>query len=678
MPNNQQNQDNKYQSMKYNQNFDINNGFANNNAGNKINYNPQERNNNNPSYDMSNSNVSSRLEFPKREIPEFQNNIKNFMSDNRQNINMDVDHDERSQSSRDIPSNNNYDKIKIDYKNINDSKDIYDKLNFNSNNVNPNLINFNPNNNNLINNSIKIENSDIDADLRFSHKNNFFGGSKNYDFIEPETDTCMCCGTIEDLLPLECCHMICNRCFLGLAEKDVNSITCKKSNCNEKVQYQYLQMILGEEKLTQLEKMSVDKIVNEFGQRHNCPGCGELIIFEVGKVDYKIKDEKNQIISNQAAECYAQNRCKCPRCQKEFCINCNFSPFHLGKTCEEQRRFKEAKKCKYCNSEIKSNNQGPSNNVCKAEECVVAFNTACPKKLLCGHQCYGTKFDKTCPPCLNKSCESYVNLYDQQEDDYCNICFAEGLGSAPIILFKCNHYVHYKCADLCLKKKYIGPKITFNHMKCPTCKNQMDCPNTAPIQLQINENKQLYDLIVKMSLERLKFEGLEKDPLLIEKSSAYYNKPIDFALKKLSYYMCYECKKPYFAGLRDCRGGPDDDNNPNREYNQKDLVCGAHANIAGVAGITDCPKHGKDFIEYKCRFCCNISSWFCWGTTHFCEDCHAKQCKGDYVSKYAKDKLPKCPGTDKCPIKTRHPDNGDEYALGCSVCRNASDNHKNF
>lgn len=41
---------------------------------------------------------------------------------------------------------------------------------------------------------------------------------------------------------------------------------------------------------------------------------------------------------------------------------------------------------------------------------------------------------------------------------------------------------------------------------------------------------------------------------------------------------------------------------------------------------------------------------------------------GDYVSKYTKDKLPKCPGKDKCPLKLEHKPNGDEAALGC--CKN--------
>ena len=40
----------------------------------------------------------------------------------------------------------------------------------------------------------------------------------------------------------------------------------------------------------------------------------------------------------------------------------------------------------------------------------------------------------------------------------------------------------------------------------------------------------------------------------------------------------------------------------------------------GVAGTTDCKIHGKDFIEYKCKFCCKIASWFCWGTTLAMQD----------------------------------------------------------
>lgn len=687
------------------------------NYGKNLNFPPGGNNNNNINYnnnvyqnpqEINNQSIGSNLDNFLKQFPNIQNNLNN-------KNNIDINPDFRSKSDKEILGANNQ---QFPYNNNNNPYDIIGlnnnkNINNGNNNIMPdNNLNFmnnrlGQNNNNNINNFndknfINIENMGVKPDEAFIHNNNNMFNFKNdinninninrnsfnnaninkniSGFNDNRIETCTNCFGLQDLIYLECFHMICKKCLTSQAEADFNNVRCKVNDCQLPVNYQYMKMILGEDVLNKIESESMGRLLNEYGKQIVCPNndCQELIFFEVGRVDYNIKNEKNQLISKQAAECYSQNRCKCPRCQKEFCISCNFSPFHLGKTCEEQRKFKEAKKCKYCQSEIKANNRGPSEDVCSAEDCVGANQIACTKKLLCGHPCYGTKFDKNCPPCLNKKCESYINYYDQDEDDYCNICFAEGLGSAPIILFKCNHYVHYKCADLCLKKKYIGPKITFNHMNCPRCKGQMDCPNTNPIQLQINENRQLYDNIVKMSLERLKFEGLEKDQQLTDPNSPFFNKPIDFALKKLSYYMCYECKKPYFAGLRDCRGGPDEDNNPNRQYDAKDLICGAHANIAGVAGITDCPKHGKDFIEYKCKFCCSIASWFCWGTTHFCEDCHARQCKGDYVSKYTKDKLPKCQGNAKCALKIKHPDNGEEYALGCSVCRNASENYKQF
>src|SRR3569833_360372 len=96
------------------------------------------------------------------------------------------------------------------------------------------------------------------------------------------------------------------------------------------------------------------------------------------------------------------------------------------------------------------------------------------------------------------------------------------------------------------------------------------------------------------------------------------------------------------------------------------------------AGIKNCKKHGTDFIEFKCKFCCNISQWFCWGNTHFCEPCHKRQNEGDYVSRYERSRLPKCPGPEKCPLKIKHPEKGEEFALGCALCRNEQANARDF
>src|SRR5689334_16348891 len=103
-------------------------------------------------------------------------------------------------------------------------------------------------------------------------------------------------------------------------------------------------------------------------------------------------------------------------------------------------------------------------------------------------------------------------------------------------------------------------------------------------------------------------------------------------MQKLAYFMCHKvqnpsnfnsqtllkCKNPYFAGLNECQEGARD-YNPGFEsffasfiHSRKkteDLLCGG---CSGTA-VVECPTHGKEFIEYKCYFCCSIASWFCWG-----------------------------------------------------------------
>lgn len=60
-----------------------------------------------------------------------------------------------------------------------------------------------------------------------------------------------------------------------------------------------------------------------------------------------------------------------------------------------------------------------------------------------------------------------------------------------------------------------------------------------------------------------------------------------------------------------------------------------------------CPKHGTDYLEYKCRYCCSVAVFFCFGTTHFCNPCH-----DDFqrVANIPKSELPQCPVAPKVPI----------------------------
>lgn len=69
------------------------------------------------------------------------------------------------------------------------------------------------------------------------------------------------------------------------------------------------------------------------------------------------------------------------------------------------------------------------------------------------------------------------------------------------------------------------------------------------------------------------------------------------------------------------------------------------------------------------QFCCSVASWYCWGSTHFCDACHRRQVAGDYLTRKPRTRLPRCPGKNQCPLGVEHPPNGDEFCLGCAICR---------
>lgn len=134
---------------------------------------------------------------------------------------------------------------------------------------------------------------------------------------------------------------------------------------------------------------------------------------------------------------------------------------------------------------------------------------------------------------------------------------------------------------------------------------------------------------------------------------------------RYSYYLCFKCKKAYYGGEARCDAQFDENN-----FNPKELICGSCSDIT-QAGI--CSKHGTEFLEYKCRFCCSVAVYFCFGSTHFCNACHE-----DFQRLILLKEFPPCPvgphgiplDTEECPLHIVHPPTGQEFALGCAICRN--------
>ena len=285
------------------------------------------------------------------------------------------------------------------------------------------------------------------------------------DSYEAENDLIFCrkCKINPDIIYLSSCnHPICKKCFIESAEKNIFDMKC--NICQQMTIDLDKRNILGESRMNELEKKALNEVIENIIK---CPNCGEQNEFEEGKVDYNVRDEKNQILSKEAAEDYAKHRCRCGFCKKDFCINpnCKAIPYHLGKTCEKYKDYIKSKKCRFCDQEIKEGNGGPEDDVCNVNECRNRYKVVCKKQLPCGHKCFGVNGETKCPPCIDKECRQFNGQFGQNKDNYCTICYTEGLGSSPIVELSCGHYMHYLCLKTKLEKRWISPKITFKELK---------------------------------------------------------------------------------------------------------------------------------------------------------------------------------------------------------------------
>lgn len=48
-------------------------------------------------------------------------------------------------------------------------------------------------------------------------------------------------------------------------------------------------------------------------------------------------------MSRVACEHFAANRIRCSACGENFCKECKETPYHISKTCEEYKKYKESK-----------------------------------------------------------------------------------------------------------------------------------------------------------------------------------------------------------------------------------------------------------------------------------------------------------------------------------------------
>eukprot|EP01089_Gocevia_fonbrunei_P014548 TRINITY_DN4002_c0_g1_i5.p2 TRINITY_DN4002_c0_g1~~TRINITY_DN4002_c0_g1_i5.p2 ORF type:complete len:321 (+),score=39.67 TRINITY_DN4002_c0_g1_i5:1283-2245(+) len=253
--------------------------------------------------------------------------------------------------------------------------------------------------------------------------------------------------------------------------------------------------------------------------------------------------------------------------------------------------------------------------------------------------------------------------------EICQICLVSELSAKENVALVCGHKFHWKCLKRNVSGRGISSEktgqINFVNRKCPLCRKKIEIQSQdeamSPTELEWAEDtpehtsvkaKEWNELVgwmdeveaeVKVKMVRYGVSTAEE----IRLRDVFEEK-----LRDNAFYLCYRCKKPYYGGKVDGRCEEVD------EVNEQELICGG---CADMTGKNTCDIHGNEYIDYKCRYCCQVSVWYCWGTTHFCDTCHKKAA---VVITSKKEELP------PCTCGGKHPPNGEgEWSLGCGLCR---------
>jgi hypothetical protein len=206
-------------------------------------------------------------------------------------------------------------------------------------------------------------------------------------------------GKVTMLQSTDCWHQVHISCLVEEALRQLSKsepVCCPR--CDANIQQYELNEYLTPEHKAQIEKNQILEIVKANPDMVNCT-CGNAMMMEPGQPDYKMKDDKGQVISPEAARHMAQYRIRCPACNKNFCTKCNAEPYHVGRTCDQAA----ATNCRFCGEELKqpSPSMKPAfKDVCRKSDCMALMNKSCDKMLPCGHPCRGLAGETNCMPCL--------------------------------------------------------------------------------------------------------------------------------------------------------------------------------------------------------------------------------------------------------------------------------------
>lgn len=264
-------------------------------------------------------------------------------------------------------------------------------------------------------------------------------------------------------------------------------------------------------------------------------------------------------------------------------------------------------------------------HVCGSPACRRKLSASCLRPLPCHHFCVGCRGEPACPPCTVCDASSVGG-------SLCPSC-AEPIPPGPAVRLDCGHMVHAECLARQLHVEvpgrpidgraasiWRGPEgpLSFDFRRCPACRARIGDLGWPPaVAAALRRASELEAELGSRAAKRLRGDPRHRTDDAIRPGGAFDGRPREYALSLYRYYLCESCSKPYFGGERRCEAAPAQGAHHSAEERR---ICGGCA--ATKAGAKCPARHDPSFMEWKCRFCCSVAAWFCWGTTHMCDACH--------------------------------------------------------
>mmetsp|Transcript_25549 Transcript_25549/g.61429 ORF Transcript_25549/g.61429 Transcript_25549/m.61429 type:complete len:454 (-) Transcript_25549:10-1371(-) len=257
----------------------------------------------------------------------------------------------------------------------------------------------------------------------------------------------------------------------------------------------------------------------------------------------------------------------------------------------------------------------------------------------------------------------------------CAICLnaLDGNPDEKTITLSCGHRWHLACLKEQLENAQPSrsKRLIFSGCRCAKCAAFCDHPELENLTRRTDVLREKVDVLV---VEQLRVDAPESWRGAANDTVAR-SRLIDDGRRSYAFYLCGGCEEPYFGGTVECA-----DEAGGELITSEDRLCQACSPKSQV--ICQHTFEHRPYHVWKCRYCCNPSSFVCYGNVHFCSRCHDRNSRRARYGSHGLgppilEGIP-CTG-DSCPFPkpegATHHSNGSalecEQVYYCALCESS-------